>query len=77
MINQTGYKIVGEGVLNVGGIIINHFMYTDDMVIFSPCVAGLQQLLKTCSQYGQDYDIGFIHTAARTDPNPIFIYFLT
>ncbi|XP_016534059.1 RNA-directed DNA polymerase from mobile element jockey-like [Poecilia formosa] len=43
----------------VGGTIINHLMYADDLVIFSPCSAGLQQLLRTCSNYGQEYDIQY------------------
>ncbi len=34
-------------------------MYADDLVILCPCSAGLQQLLKVCSQYGKDYDIKF------------------
>ena len=30
---------------NVGGVMINHFMYADDLVIISPSVKGLQRLL--------------------------------
>lgn len=32
-------------------------MYADDLVIFSPYSAGLQKLLKVCSQYCHDFDI--------------------
>ena len=34
-------------------------MYADDLVIFSPYSAGLQQLLKICSLYGVEYDIQY------------------
>ena len=43
----------------VGDSIINHIMYADDLVILSPCTAGLQQLLKICSQYGEECDIKY------------------
>lgn len=39
--------------------VINHLMYADDLVIFSPCTAGLQQLLSLCTQYGMKYDITY------------------
>ena len=41
----------------VGNLVINHLMYADDLVIFSPSSAGLQQLLRICTQYGSDFDI--------------------
>ena len=34
-------------------------MYADDLVIFSPYSAGLQQLLRICTQYGADFDIKY------------------
>ncbi len=34
-------------------------MYTDDLVIFCPYSAGLQQLLRVCSQCGLDFDIKY------------------
>lgn len=34
-------------------------MYADDLVVFSPYSAGLQQLLKICSQYGEEFDIKY------------------
>ena len=43
----------------VGDCLINRLMYTDDLVIFSPCTAGLQQLLSLCTQYGMEYDITY------------------
>ena len=33
----------------VGDSLINHLMYADDLVIFSPYSADLQQLLSVCS----------------------------
>ena len=43
----------------VGNMLINHLIYADDLVIISPSSAGLQQLLRICSQYGVKYDIKF------------------
>lgn len=43
----------------VGSTVINHLMYADDCVIFSPSSAGLQQLLNECSMYGELQDIKF------------------
>lgn len=43
----------------IGNSVINHLMYADDLAIVSPCSAGLQQLLKVCTQYGLVYDIKF------------------
>ena len=40
-----------------GNTVINHLMYADDLVIFSPYSAGLQELLDICSQYGIDFNI--------------------
>ena len=34
-------------------------MYADDLVIFCPYSAGLQQLLKVCSQYSVEFDIRY------------------
>lgn len=43
----------------VGDRIINHLMYADDLVVLCPYSAGLQQLLRICSQYGYDFDIKY------------------
>ena len=43
----------------VGDRCINHLMYADDLVVMSPYSAGLQQLLRVCSNYGLQYDIKF------------------
>ena len=41
----------------MGDSIVNHLMYSDDFVLLSPYSAGLQQMLKLCSQYGMEHDI--------------------
>lgn len=43
----------------IGGILVNHIMYADDLVVFSPSSPGLQQLLNICSGYGFKYDIKY------------------
>ena len=43
----------------VGERLLNHLMYADDLVIMTPSSAGLQQLLRVCSDYGQLFDIKF------------------
>ena len=40
-----------------GDLIINHLMYADDLVIFSPCSIGLSRLLKVCTEYGIENNI--------------------
>ena len=46
---------------NVGGVMINHLTYADDLVIISPSVKGLQRLLDICDVYGQNHYILFNH----------------
>ncbi len=41
----------------IGNTLLNHLMYADDLAIFSPSSAGLQQLLNICSEYGINHDI--------------------
>ena len=43
----------------IGGVLVNHLMYADDLVTFSPSSAGLQQLLDVCSEYGVEFDIKY------------------
>ena len=43
----------------VGGMVVNHLMYADDLVIISLSTAGLQSLLKICSDYGYDNDVKY------------------
>ena len=50
----------------IGDSLINHLMYADDLVIFSPYSAGLQQLLRVCTQYGDDFDINTTQKTVRS-----------
>lgn len=43
----------------IGNSIVNHIMYADDFVVFSPSSAGLQQLLTISSVYGVEHDIKY------------------
>ena len=43
----------------VGSTVMNHLMYADDCVIFSPSSADMQQLLNVCSVYGEQQDIKY------------------
>ena len=43
----------------IGGTLINHLMYADDLAIVSPSSSGFQQLLNTCSEYGVTFDIKY------------------
>ena len=64
---------------NVGGVMINHLMYGDDLVIISPSVKGLQRLLDICDVYGQNHDIWFNHdkTVCMYMPSGICYYLNT
>lgn len=43
----------------VGNQVVNHLMHADDLVILCPYTAGLQQMLRICTQYGREFDINF------------------
>ena len=45
----------------MGGRMINHIMYADDVVILSPSAKGLQRLINICAAYGDNHDITFNH----------------
>ena len=36
---------------------VNHLMYSDDLVLLSPCKIGLSRLLKCCDDYAVSHDI--------------------
>ena len=44
---------------SIGGVMVNHIMYADDLVIISPSVKGRQRVLDICAVYGQTHDILF------------------
>ena len=37
---------------SISGVMVNHIMYADDLVIISPSAKGLQRLLDICAAYG-------------------------
>ena len=41
---------------SIGGVMVNHIMYADDLVIISPSAKGLQRLLDICADYSQSHD---------------------
>ena len=41
----------------MGGTIINHMLYSDDVYIVSLSSSGLQQLLNICHDYSESYDL--------------------
>ena len=42
---------------SVGGTVINHMLYADDIVLFAPSAKGLQTLLDISHTYGCNHDI--------------------
>ena len=43
----------------IGSTTINHLMYVDDLVILSPSVSGLSELMQVCGHYGLKHDIKY------------------
>ena len=41
------------------GLIVNHMMYADDLVLLSPSVAGLSKLLKICERFGDGHYVQY------------------
>ena len=50
-----------ECVCTMGGTMINHLMYADDLVILSPSAKGPQRLVDICAAYVDIHDITFNH----------------
>ena len=46
----------------INNCVINHLIYADDLVLFSPSVKGLQKLIGTVHNYGVDSNIKFNKT---------------
>lgn len=49
----------------IGTNVVNHLMYADDLVLISPYSAGMQQLLKICSEFGKEQDIMYNPTKSK------------
>ena len=45
----------------MGGIMLNHLMYADDLVLLSPSAKGLQRLVGICAACGDIHDIKCNH----------------
>ena len=43
----------------IGSTTINHLMYADDLVILSPSVSRLSELMQVCGLYGLSHDIKY------------------
>ena len=44
---------------SVGGSVVNHMLYADDIVLFAPSAKGFQKLLDISHTYGCNHDIEF------------------
>ncbi len=42
---------------NVGGNLINHVCYADDLALISPCSAGMEKLLAIGNKYGIEHEL--------------------
>ena len=40
---------------SAGGIVTKHWMYADDLVFFSSCAVGIDELLKICELYAIEH----------------------
>ena len=60
---------------NMGGTIINHMLYVDDICIVSLSSSGLQQLLNICRDYCELHDLTLYDPGGggfKSPPPPIF-----
>ena len=46
-------------------IIINHFLFADDVIIFFPSANGLQELLDVCTSFAQSHNVVFNTTKSQ------------
>ena len=44
---------------NLNGLLINHIMYADDLVLISPSSARLSQVLRECEKFGTRHDVKY------------------
>ena len=42
---------------DIGGVLVNHLWYADDICLISLSSAGMQQLLNICDTYAKEYDL--------------------
>ena len=43
----------------VGSKLVNHLLYADDLVIFSPTAEGLRKLLRVCDSFAENFNLVF------------------
>ena len=51
-VKLNAYTIGG----NIGGVLVNHLCYADDICLISLSSAGMQMLLSICNTYAKEYD---------------------
>ena len=65
----------------LGNLIVNHFLFADDIVIFAPSAKGLQELLDVCSNFADTDRVVFnvsksqcliVHSKGGTVSQPVF-----
>ena len=65
----------------LGNLIVNHFLFADDIVIFAPSAKGLQELLDVCSNFADTHKVVFnvsksqcliVHSRGGTVSQPVF-----
>ena len=45
---------------HVGSVFFGCFIYADDIIILSPTLCGLQEMLNVCTRYSLSHDIVFL-----------------
>ena len=64
LFNIYVYELIGllrstNAGCHIADVFIGCIMYVDDLILLSPCVAGLQSMLDVCTVYGNEFDIVF------------------
>ena len=54
----TRLKVKGLGC-HIGNVFMGSFAYADDVVLLSPTLWSLKQMLTVCAEYSKDYNIDF------------------
>ena len=56
--NQLSVKLNASNIGgDIGGVLVNHLCYTDDICLISLSSARMQQLLNICDTYAKEYDL--------------------
>ena len=65
----TNYLNAHKSGCFINDKIVNHFIYADDIVIFSPSLPGLQVLLSACEKY-----INFVRLTLNTNKTKCIVF---